>query len=155
VARDQIRDQIADQQRLSRPVPCQTERRIEIHGTYCNGSGHLGRGRRVETQRSHLGPVSQVSECHPQVVGKIGADGVIVLSSCSQVRDGGHKASCRGISRLRHSGVGHGVAGLENWVMTPPATLFLIVGLPGAGKTTRARELEKAYRAYGSARTNG
>lgn len=31
--------------------------------------------------------------------------------------------------------------------MTPPATLFLIVGLPGAGKTTRARELEKAHRA--------
>jgi len=39
------------------------------------------------------------------------------------------------------------VAGLEDWVMTPPATLFLIVGLPGAGKTTRARELEKAHRA--------
>jgi predicted kinase len=31
--------------------------------------------------------------------------------------------------------------------MSPPATLFLIVGLPGAGKTTRARELEKAHRA--------
>jgi predicted kinase len=31
--------------------------------------------------------------------------------------------------------------------MRPPATLFLIVGLPGAGKTTRARELEKAHRA--------
>ena len=31
--------------------------------------------------------------------------------------------------------------------MTPQATLFLIVGLPGAGKTTRARELEKAHRA--------
>jgi KaiC/GvpD/RAD55 family RecA-like ATPase len=43
--------------------------------------------------------------------------------------------------------VGHGVAGLEDCVMTPPATLFLIVGLPGEGKTTRARELEKAHRA--------
>jgi predicted kinase len=31
--------------------------------------------------------------------------------------------------------------------MTPQATLFLIVGLSGAGKTTRARELEKAHRA--------
>lgn len=31
--------------------------------------------------------------------------------------------------------------------MTLPATMFLIVGLPGAGKTTRARELEKAHRA--------
>lgn len=31
--------------------------------------------------------------------------------------------------------------------MRPPATLFLIVGLPGAGKTTRACELEKAHRA--------
>ena len=31
--------------------------------------------------------------------------------------------------------------------MTPQATLFLIVGLPGAGKTTRARELEKNHRA--------
>lgn len=31
--------------------------------------------------------------------------------------------------------------------MRPPATLFLIVGLPGAGKTTRARELEKTHRA--------
>jgi len=29
--------------------------------------------------------------------------------------------------------------------MRPPATLFLIVGLPGAGKTTRARELEIAH----------
>ena len=56
VARDQIRDQIADQRRLSRPTPSQAERRIEIRGTYCNGSGHLGRGRRVEIQRSHLGP---------------------------------------------------------------------------------------------------
>ena len=55
--------------------------------------------------------------------------------------------SCPGLSRLKQSGVGHAVAGLENWVMTPPATLFLIVGLPAAGKTTRARELEKAHRA--------
>lgn len=31
--------------------------------------------------------------------------------------------------------------------MTLHATLFLIVGLPGAGKTTRARELEKSHRA--------
>ena len=31
--------------------------------------------------------------------------------------------------------------------MTPQATLFLIVGLPGAGKTTRAHELQKAHRA--------
>ena len=31
--------------------------------------------------------------------------------------------------------------------MSPHATLFLIVGLPGAGKTARARELEKAHRA--------
>jgi predicted kinase len=31
--------------------------------------------------------------------------------------------------------------------MRPPGTLFLIVGLPGAGKTTRARELERAHRA--------
>src|SRR5674476_1623581 len=92
VARDQIRDQIADQRRLSRPTPSQAERRSEIRGTYCNGSGHLGRGRRVETQRSHLGPVSQVSECHGQVVDKIGAGGVIVLSSSSHVGDGGHKA---------------------------------------------------------------
>jgi predicted kinase len=29
----------------------------------------------------------------------------------------------------------------------PPAHLFLIVGLPGAGKTTRAEELADAYRA--------
>jgi len=29
--------------------------------------------------------------------------------------------------------------------MSPHATLFLIVGLPGAGKTTRARELEKTH----------
>jgi predicted kinase len=29
----------------------------------------------------------------------------------------------------------------------PPATLLLMVGLPGAGKTTRARELAVAYRA--------
>ena len=49
VARDQIRDQIADQRRLSRPTPSQAERRIEIRGTYCIGSEHLGRGRRVET----------------------------------------------------------------------------------------------------------
>jgi hypothetical protein len=55
VARDQIRDQTCDQRRLSRPAAPQAERRIEICGTYCNGSGHLGRGRRVETQRSHLG----------------------------------------------------------------------------------------------------
>src|SRR5665811_204459 len=48
VARDQIRDQIADQRRLSRPTPSQAKPRIEIRGTYCNGSGHLGRGRRVE-----------------------------------------------------------------------------------------------------------
>lgn len=31
--------------------------------------------------------------------------------------------------------------------MTPQATLFLIVGLPSAGKTTRARDLAKAHRA--------
>lgn len=31
--------------------------------------------------------------------------------------------------------------------MRSPATLFLIVGLPGSGKTTRARELEKLHRA--------
>jgi hypothetical protein len=31
--------------------------------------------------------------------------------------------------------------------MSLHATLFLIVGLPGAGKTTRARELEEAHRA--------
>src|SRR5450759_2095699 len=86
VARDQIRDQITGQRRLSRPAPSQAERCLEIRGTYCNGSEHLGRGRRVETQRSHLGPGSQVSECHPQVVDKIGADGVIVVSSSSQVR---------------------------------------------------------------------
>ena len=91
VARDQIRDQIADQRRLSRPTPSQAERRIEIRGTCCNGSGHLGRGRRVETQRSHLGPGSQVSECHPQVVDKSGADGVIVLFSKSRSRDGERK----------------------------------------------------------------
>ena len=55
--------------------------------------------------------------------------------------------SYRRISRPSQSGVGHGVAGLEDCVMTPPATLFLIVGLPGEGKTTRAREFEKAHRA--------
>lgn len=38
-------------------------------------------------------------------------------------------------------------AGLDNWHMRPPATLFLIVGLPGAGKTTRARDIEKTHRA--------
>lgn len=38
-----------------------------------------------------------------------------------------------------------GVAGLDNWHMRPPATLFLIVGLPGAGKTTRARDIEKTH----------
>jgi len=54
VARDPIRDQIADQRRLSCPTPSQAERGIEIRGTYCNGSGHLGRGRWVETRRSHL-----------------------------------------------------------------------------------------------------
>jgi len=43
--------------------------------------------------------------------------------------------------------VGRGVAGLADWVMRLPSTLFLIVGLAGAGKTTRARELEKARRA--------
>lgn len=36
---------------------------------------------------------------------------------------------------------------VEDWVMTLQGTLFLIVGLSGAGKTTRARELEKAHRA--------
>ena len=79
VARDQIRDQIADQRRLSCPTPSQAKRRIEIRGTYCNGSGHLRRGRRVETQRSHQGPW------------KIGADGSIVLSSSPQVNAGGRK----------------------------------------------------------------
>ena len=92
VARDQIRDQTCNQRRLSCPTPSQAKRRIEIRGTYCNGSGHLGRGRRVETQRSHLAHGSRVSECHPPVVGKTGADGGIALSSSSQVRDGGRKA---------------------------------------------------------------
>jgi hypothetical protein len=47
VARDQIRDQIADQRRLSRPTPSPAERRFEICATCCDGSGHLRRGRRV------------------------------------------------------------------------------------------------------------
>jgi len=60
VARDQIRDQISDQQRLSCPASSQTERRFGIRGTCWDASGHLRRGRRVETQRSHPGPGRQV-----------------------------------------------------------------------------------------------
>ena len=130
MARDQVRDQIADRRRLSRPAPSQAERRIEIRGTYCNGSGHLGRGRRVETQRSHLGPGSQVSECHPQVVGKLGADGVIVLSSSSQVRDGGRKAIplrnnenhvCAGSERPPRVPAGRSLSGKGSlWVVLGP-----------------------------------
>src|SRR5450759_4455277 len=65
VARDQIRDQITDQLRLRRPAPSPAERRVEIRGTRCDGSGHLRRGRRVETQRSHLGPDRQASKVPP------------------------------------------------------------------------------------------
>ena len=136
VPRDQIRDQIADQRRPSRPTPSQAERRIEIRGTYCNGSGHLGHGRRVETQRSHLGSCSQVSECHPPVVGKIGADGGIVLPSSSQVRDGDRKpifsrdgpgASQRRPSADRNSPVGGSLIrtdGLEGAVLGGGLTLL-------------------------------
>jgi hypothetical protein len=52
------RDQIRDQRRLSpfRSVSYWSNavRRGEILRTYCDGSGHLRRDRRVETRRSHL-----------------------------------------------------------------------------------------------------
>jgi hypothetical protein len=67
VARDQIRDQIRDRRRLSRPAPSQAEPRPEIRGTYCDDSGHLRRGRRVETQRSHLDRSGRSRKCHPPV----------------------------------------------------------------------------------------
>jgi hypothetical protein len=57
---------------------------FEIRGTYCDASGHLRRGRRVETQRSHLDSwqTGQLKCRHP-VGDKIGADGARALSSSS------------------------------------------------------------------------
>jgi hypothetical protein len=78
--------------RLRRPVGSQVgggvSRRMGLIGTELVSRDGV---HRVETQRSHLGPGSQVSECHPPVVGKIGADGGTVLPSSSQVRDGERK----------------------------------------------------------------
>ena len=93
VARDQIRDQIADQRGLRRPAPSQTERRIEIRGTYCNGSGHMGRGCRVENPAVPPGPPAMsmiasgpsLARIAPSVMvaeGAAGRDGLAPSSPC-------------------------------------------------------------------------
>jgi hypothetical protein len=41
----------------------------------------------------------------------------------------------------------HAIQGMMDHDMTARGVLYLLVGLPGAGKTTRAREIERTQRA--------
>jgi hypothetical protein len=86
VARDQIRDQITDQRRLRRNA----ELRFVGHSATGRDTWDAVAGSKPSGRTWDRG--SQVFGWHPPVVGNIGADGGIVLSSWSQVRDGGRKA---------------------------------------------------------------